>query len=52
MKFVSTENSEIRNFSVKEILEEINRDRSADWTDYKKHDWKDGLEWIEWRIFK
>ena len=50
MNFQNTKTGEIRKFTVSQILEEINRDRSAEWTDYKKHDWRDGLEWIEWRV--
>lgn len=30
--------------SIAEVLEEINRDRSEDWTDYDKTDWQEGLE--------
>lgn len=30
------------------ILEEINRDRSEDWTDYDETDWEEGWkEWVE-----
>ena len=33
-------------WSVDKILEEVNRDRSSEWTDYNKSDWKEG--WMEW----
>lgn len=37
--------------NVKAVLEEINRDRSEDWTPYTKHDWKEGLEeFTEYRL--
>lgn len=35
---------EIVALSLDEILEEINRDRSDEWTKYDKTDWKEGLE--------
>ncbi len=31
-------------WTVDQILEEINRDRSDEWTNYDKTDWKEGLE--------
>jgi len=41
----------IREVSLAEILEEINRDRSADWTDYDETDWKEGLsEFTYWEL--
>jgi hypothetical protein len=33
-------------WDILDVLDEINRDRSADWTDYTKGDWYDG--WSEW----
>jgi hypothetical protein len=33
-------------WEILDVLDEINRDRSADWTDYSKDDWFDG--WAEW----
>lgn len=34
-----------------DILNEINRDRSEDWTDYDQHDFKEGLEeWTDWTL--
>ena len=30
-------------WTVAEILEEINRDHSGDWTDYDESDWREGL---------
>jgi hypothetical protein len=33
-------------WDILDVLDEINRDRSADWTDYTKDDWYDG--WSEW----
>jgi len=37
--------------TLEEILAEINRDRSGEWTDYDETDWKEGLtEWTDWRV--
>ena len=34
-----------------EILNEINRDRSEEWTDYDQSDFKEGLsEWTDWTL--
>ena len=34
-----------------EILEEINRERSNEWTDYDKGDWIEGMyEFTTWRL--
>ena len=34
-----------------EILNEINRDRSDEWTDYDQQDFKEGLkEWTDWTL--
>lgn len=39
----------IEYWTLAQILEEINRDRSAHWTDYDETDWREGLdEWTEW----
>jgi hypothetical protein len=43
-KIVSVDKEQYEEYywSVDEILEEINRDRSGDWTDFDHSDWKDG----------
>ena len=39
--------------NVKAILRNINRDRSPEWTNYNKHDWKEGLnEFTEYELLK
>lgn len=39
-------------WTMAQILDEINRDRSADWTPYGKRDWKEGLtEWTSYRPY-
>ena len=38
------ETGEIVHWNVKQIVEDINRDRSNEWEDYNELDWKDGLE--------
>lgn len=35
-------------WTVREILEEINRDRSSHWTDYNETDWREGLDEWTW----
>lgn len=37
---------EVQEWTLEEILEEINRDRSNDWLDYNEDDWREG--WYEW----
>jgi len=40
----NTEDDSIVTFnSIQEVLEEINRDRSEEWTDYDESDWEEGL---------
>jgi hypothetical protein len=42
------EENEIHEWTIEQILDEINRDRSEDWTDYDKNDWQEGWDsWIE-----
>jgi len=39
-------------WTIKEVLEEINRDRSPDWKDYDESDWKEGWkEWVEGEFY-
>jgi len=35
-------------WTLDEVLEEINRDHSEDWTDYDETDWREG--WNEWVV--
>ena len=37
---------EVLTWYIEDVLDEINRDRTADWIDYTKDDWFDG--WAEW----
>jgi hypothetical protein len=50
MKYVlkNSITKELVSWTVEEILEEINRDRSDDWTPYTKNDWVDGLALTEY----
>jgi hypothetical protein len=35
-------------WTVRDILNEINRDRSSEWTDYDETDWREGWnQWVE-----
>ena len=38
-----TESGEVVIWTVKQILEDINRDRSEEWRDYDETDWREGL---------
>jgi len=50
LKFINVDTKEICDFTVDEMIEEINRDRSGTWSDYNKHDWKDGMvNFTNWR---
>ena len=40
------ETSRVEFWSLKQILHEINRDRSEEWTDYDATDWQEG--WFIW----
>lgn len=39
-----SDGNKIYEWTIPEILEEINRDRSEEWTDYDLSDWREGLE--------
>lgn len=42
-----------RRWSLEEVLEEVNRDRSDTWTDYTEEDWQEGWdEWCEGEFYK
>ena len=42
----------IEEWTLEDILEEINRDRSNEWTPYDETDWKEGWnEWVEGEFY-
>ncbi len=45
-KVKDIETGEIESWTITDLLKEINRDRSEEWTPYNKRDWKEG--WNEW----
>lgn len=46
------ESGEISFWSVEGLLDEINRDRSGEWTDYDTTDWREGWnEWVEGEFY-
>jgi hypothetical protein len=45
-KILYIEENEIHEWSLQEIIEYINADRSNEWTDYNESDWKEG--WDAW----
>lgn len=50
-KLRHTVTGEIVIWSLDEILENINRDRSELWEDYNEEDWQEGLEhFTEWEL--
>jgi len=46
VKVKDLETGEIQVWTIEQVLFEINRDRSADWTPYDESDWEEG--WREW----
>lgn len=47
-QILNLETQETFTWTLTEVLEEINRDRSDEWMDYNKEDWQEGWNhWIE-----
>jgi len=47
-KVKDLETNKLMDWTLADILSEINRDRSSEWQDYDKKDWLEGWhEWIE-----
>lgn len=47
------EEEKVEEWSLSEVLEEINRDRSDKWTNYDESDWVEGwLEWIDGEFYQ
>ena len=47
------EEEKMERFTIPEILEEINRDRTDDWTPYTSDDWREGWdEFCEGNVYK
>lgn len=43
---------EIYEWTIEDVLEEINRDRSSKWTDYDESDWEEGWDaWCEGDVY-
>tara|TARA_R100000005_G_C4795322_1_gene89926 strand:- start:233 stop:418 length:186 start_codon:yes stop_codon:yes gene_type:complete len=48
---INTTNGSTSHWTLPEILQEINRDRSEEWTNYDCSDWREGLEqFTEYRL--
>ena len=46
------EDERFEEWTLEEILEEINRDRSDAWTDYDENDWREGWNhWVEGEFY-
>lgn len=53
IKFINVETGLIKQFTLSQMLYEINRDRSKDWQDYDLTNWKKGMEvFTEWRLYE
>ena len=46
IQFKELESGEILDWDLEDVLAEINRDHSDEWTDYDESDWLEG--WNEW----
>jgi len=46
IKVRDVETRKVLTWTLNQVLEEINRDRSEDWTDYDTSDWREG--WCDW----
>ena len=46
IKVRDVETRKVLTWTLNKVLEEINRDRSEDWTDYDASDWREG--WRDW----
>jgi hypothetical protein len=46
IKVRDVETRKVLTWTLNQVLEEINRDRSEDWTDYDASDWREG--WRDW----
>jgi hypothetical protein len=46
------ETGQIQQWPLSAVLEEINRDRSSQWTNYDESDWQEGWdEWVEGEFY-
>ena len=50
LKFRNRVYGNVEEWNVHEVLEEINRDRSEEWTDYDESDWLDGLDMTDYDL--
>lgn len=47
-QILNIESKQIEHWTIEQILNEINRDRSEEWTKYDQNDWQEGWRvWIE-----
>lgn len=50
LKFRNRVYGNIEEWNIHEVLEEINRDRSEEWTDYDESDWLEGLDMTDYDL--
>ena len=52
-KVKEIESGKVSEWTLSDILDEINRDRSNQWTPYDETDWREGWEnWVEGDYYK
>jgi hypothetical protein len=52
-KIIDIETGKVRNWTVSEMLDEINRDHSDQWTDYDESDYMEGwMEWVDGEFYR
>lgn len=52
VRVLNLETKAVENWSIEEVLKEINRDRSEMWQDYDSSDWREGwLEFVEGEFY-
>ena len=48
-RLLNSEDGQVVDWTIEQVLEEINRDHSSEWLDYDESDWREGLsEWTPW----
>lgn len=52
VKILNLETQVVENWSIEEVINEINRDRTEQWQDYDSTDWRVGwAEWVEGEFY-
>ncbi len=52
IKILNLETQAVEHWTIEQVLVEINRDRSGEWTDYDSSDWLEGWSaWVEGEFY-